>query len=84
MVEDSGAYCLFGSVLSDYVCVDASLQVSWIELRDTKAWPCEHGASSCVECGIIAAGEARVEIGRSPSDSGCCRSCKCTRSGASD
>lgn len=82
VVEYGRANGLFSSVLSDHVFVDPSLQVSWIELRDAEDWLCEHGASSRIECGIIAAREARVEIRGSTSDSRRCGGCECTRTGA--
>lgn len=62
VVEDGRTYRLLCSVLSDYVIVDALLEVSGIELRNAEFVLVEHGTSAGLGRRIIAAREAGVEV----------------------
>lgn len=88
VVEDGGAYGLFGSVLAYNVLVDTGLEVARVELRDAVARFMEDGPSAARAviklAGLVGARETGVEVGRSPDGSGGCRSCEGTSSGASE
>lgn len=82
VVEYGGADGLFCSLLTYNVLVDTGLEVAWVELWNSEAWPVEHGPSALVKLArIIAAREAGIEVGRSSCDSGDCRSGQGTRCG---
>jgi hypothetical protein len=65
VVEYGGTYCLLGAILADDIVVYPLLQVPRIEFGNGELGLVEHGPAATFECRVIAAGEARVEIGRS-------------------
>lgn len=70
VIEDGGAYGLFGPLLADDVLVNAGLEIAGIELWDPKGRAGEHGPAVGDIGGVIGTGEARVEAVWSPRRAG--------------
>lgn len=67
VIEDGGAYGLFGPFLANDVLVDAGLEIAGVELWDPKRRVREHGPAVGNRLGgVIGTGEARVEVLWSP------------------